>query len=192
MPAARGGLSAFPASRENGSFFSSLPARFRVSFRSMTAISTAREFDFQTDERDWGAVKLLLDECDEEISERNAALLHRVSVWKMAVKMLKKAVMEKMILREPGPRDRDYHRSSLAFLKGAGRRLLHEMKLHPEIDPKHIGITWADASAMVDELEYQEREWYGDMKPELRDEILTSLHGARAKSPRAASIFAAC
>jgi len=133
------------------------------------------ELDFQTDERDWGAVKLLLDEFEEELSERRSALLYRLSVWKMAVRILKRAAVEKMVLREPCRRDHDYHRSSLAYLKGAGRVLEQELKRHTEVDPSNIGITWDDFAAMVEELECQDREWYGDMKPEMREKLLSEL-----------------
>ena len=124
------------------------------------------------DERDWGAVKLLLDEFERELSERRSALLYRVSVWKMAVRILKRSTTEKMVLKTPDQRDIDYHRGALAYLKGSGLVLLGELKRHQKLDPAQIGITYESFSALVSELEYQEREWYGNMKPEFREALL--------------------
>jgi hypothetical protein len=133
------------------------------------------DFDFCVDERDWGAMKLLLDEFEHELAERRTALLYRVSVWKMSVRIFKRSTTDKMILRAPSQRDYDYHRATLGYLKGTGLLLQGELKRHQTADPEHIGVTYEDFAAMVSELEYQEREWYGDMTPAFREQLLKDV-----------------
>jgi hypothetical protein len=135
------------------------------------------ELDFGVDERDWGAMKMLLDEFERELSERRTALLARLSIWKMAVRILKRSTTDKMILKNPTQRDYDYHKAILGFLKGTGLLLQGELKRHQNIDPENIGVRYEDLAAMVSELEYQEREWYGDMTNDLRERMLVDVFG---------------
>ncbi len=135
------------------------------------------EFDFAVDERDWGAMKMLLDEFERELSERRTALLSRLSIWKMAVRILKRSTTDKMILRAPTARDHEYHRAILGYLKGTGLLPQGELRRHTSIDPSNIGVTYDDFAAMVAELEYQEKEWYGDMTQDFRDSMLADVFG---------------
>lgn len=122
-------------------------------------------------------MKMLLDEFERELSERRTALLARLSVWKMALRIFKRCTADKMILREGSRRDSEYHKAILAFLKGTGLLLQGELQRQQDIDPKHIGVRFEDFAAAVTELEYQEREWYGDMTEELRGQILADVFG---------------
>ncbi|MEZ5386604.1 MAG: hypothetical protein R3F13_13915 [Prosthecobacter sp.] len=142
---------------------------------SMKPSVPVAELDFGVDERDWGAMKMLLDEFERELSERRTALLARLSIWKMAVRILKRSTTDKMILKTPSQRDYDYHHAILGFLKGTGLLLQGELKRHQNIDPENIGVSYEDLAAMVSELEYQEREWYGDMTDEFRDRMLADV-----------------
>lgn len=135
------------------------------------------EFDFAVDERDWGAVQMLLAEIEHDLSERRRALLHRLAVWQVAVSVLRRAETRLMVLREPSRRDLDYHRAILSYLLGVGRLLLLELKKHAKIDPSAIGVSFEDVSAIVDDLAYSERERYGDMKQEFRDRLLEDVFG---------------
>lgn len=131
--------------------------------------------DFGADERDWGAVHLLIEELDEELTERRSALLYKLCAWNMILRVFKRAVREKMILKSPSNRDTAYHRSILASLKGSGRILLRQLKDHQKIDPALVGITYLDFAAAVEELEYQEREWYGDMTDPFRQNLISEI-----------------
>ena len=122
-------------------------------------------------------MKMLLDEFESELSEKRTALLSRLSVWKMAVRILKRSTSDKMILRTPSQRDYDYHKATLGYLKGTGLLLQGELKRHQSVDPANIGVTYEDFAAMVAELEYQEREWYGDMTTPFRDQVLADVFG---------------
>lgn len=135
------------------------------------------DFNFAVDEKDWAAVKLLLEELEEELAERRSHLLFRVNVWVMSVRVFKRVEDRKMVIGNPTKRDRDYHRAMLGFLKGYGELLLMELERQDKADPKNIGMTFEDFAASVQGLRYAEREWYGDMTEARREEILGNVFG---------------
>jgi hypothetical protein len=138
---------------------------------------TPQEFDYKVDERDWSAVKLLVEELEQELAERRNHLLFRITAWCFALKVFKRVEAEKVVLRPPSDRDSKYHRAIIAFLRGCGEILLVELSAHQEIDPERVGISFAALAAMVEELKISEREWYGDMTEARRREILNDAFG---------------
>ena len=143
----------------------------------MTQTKTQPEFEYKVDERDWSAVKLLVEEFEQELAQRRSHLLFRITGWYFALKVFKRVESERMVLKEPLERDLKYHRAMLSFLKGCGELLLVELKNHTEIDPQIVGINYADFAAIVEELRMSERELYGDMKDSRRAEILSDVFG---------------
>lgn len=135
------------------------------------------EFEYRVDERDWSAVRLLVEELEQELAERRTHLLFRITAWYFALKVFKRVESEKIVLRPPAERDSKYHKAMLAFLRGCGELLLVELSSHQEIDPATIGIGFADLAAMVEDLKITEREWYGDMTKSRRAEILNDVFG---------------
>jgi hypothetical protein len=159
-----------------------LPAAFELvvsnrNERNVTTPQTQQELEYKVDERDWTAIKLLIEELEQELAERHNHLLYRITAWCFALKIFKRVESEKLICRPPIDRDREYHRAMLAFLRGCGEILVLELKKHDDIDPQKIGMNFADFSAMVEELAISERERYGDMTPSRRDEILNDVFG---------------
>lgn len=141
--------------------------------------SAAQEdFDFAVNEQDWSSVKLLLNELEQELAERRSHLLFRVSVWYMSVRVFRRVEGRQMVLNKPNPRDLDYHKAMVSFLRGYGDLLLLELKRQDKSDPKSIGVELADFEASVKDLHYTEREWYGDMTEKRRQEILADVFGA--------------
>lgn len=136
-----------------------------------------KEFDYKVDERDWTAVKLLIDELKQELAERRNHLLFRITAWYFALKVFRRVEGEKMVLQEPTERDSKYHKAMLAFLRGCGEILLLELGNNREIEPERVGITFADVAAVTEELRISEREWYGDMTQSRREEILNDVFG---------------
>lgn len=138
---------------------------------------TQQEFEYRVDERDWSAVKLLVEELEQELAERRNHLLFRITAWYFALKVFKRVESEKLIQRPAIERDTEYHRAMLAFLRGCGEILVLELKKHEDIDPQQIGLTFGDFSATVEELRISERERYGDMAQSRREEILNDVFG---------------
>ena len=143
----------------------------------MIDVKTQQEFEYKADERDWTAVRLLVEEMNEEMAERRNHLLFRITAWHFTLKVFKRVESEKMVLRTPQDRDSKYHKATLAFLRGCGEMLLLELGVQQSIDPQTVGIGYADMTAIVEELKMTEREWYGDMTGSRRDEILTNVFG---------------
>ena len=48
----------------------------------------------------------------------------------------------------PAPRDRQFHRALLSFLKGSGELLLMELRNESSVNPKEIGIRFEDFSVV--------------------------------------------
>src|SRR5437588_7784584 len=141
-------------------------------------VKSQQEFDYKVDERDWSAVKLLVEELEQELAERRNHLLFRIIAWSFALKVFKRVESEKMVVNEPAERDAKYHKAITAFLRGCGEVLLVELSAHQEIDPQRIGISYTDLSAMVEELKISERERYGDMTESRRNKILNDVFGS--------------
>jgi hypothetical protein len=144
---------------------------------AMEAKTQQDEFEYRVDERDWSAVRLLVEELEQELAERRNHLLFRITAWYFALKVFKRVESNKVVLKEPLERDTKYHKAMLAFLRGCGEMLLVELGNHQDIDPQRVGITYADLAAMIEELKMSEREWYGDMTKDRRTEILTNVFG---------------
>jgi hypothetical protein len=146
---------------------------------SQTAIAPQSEFDYKVDERDWSAVRLLVEELEQELAQRRSHLLFRITAWYFSIKVFKRVETEKMILKAPTERDTKYHRAMLAFLRGCGEVLAVELGNHTEVDPQKIGISYANFSAMVEDMRMSERQWYGDMTGSRRAEILHDVFGPK-------------
>ena len=127
---------------------------------------------------DWVAVKILLDEVDEEITARRSHLLYRVTAWMLATRIFKRVEERKLVLTDPAPRDIEYHRAFTSLLLGHGDFLLMELKRHEEIDPENIGVKFADVAAHVEDLRYESVSRYGDMTKARRADILREVFGA--------------
>jgi hypothetical protein len=146
----------------------------------MNAVTKAQtEFEDKVDERDWTAVKLLVEELEQELAESRSHLLFRITAWCFALKVFKRVEGEKLILRVPQERNIEYHRAMLAFLRGCGEILVLELRKQEGVDLGRIGLSFAEFSAMVEELRISERERYGDMTPARREEILSDVFGQR-------------
>ena len=143
----------------------------------ITAAPPQQEFDYRIDERDWSAVKLLVEELKQELAEQRNHLLFKITGWYFAMKVFKRVEAEKMVVGTPQDRDFKYHKAMLAFLRGCGEVLLVELSAHQEVDTAKLGMSYADLQAMVEELKISERERYGDMTANRRAEILDDVFG---------------
>jgi hypothetical protein len=145
----------------------------------MTAISPAQGelLNYNPESPDWVAVKILIDEVEEEISARRSHLLFRVNAWILAIRIFRRIEERKLILSEPAPRDTEYHKAFTALLCGQGQVLLIELKRHEEIDSHNIGVPFEDIAAQVDELRYDYESRYGDMTLARRTDILREVFG---------------
>jgi hypothetical protein len=133
--------------------------------------------NYNPESPDWVAVKILIDEVEEEIAARRSHLLFRVNAWILALRIFRRIEERKFILSEPAPRDSEYHKAFTALLEGQGQVLLIELKRHEEIDSHNIGIPFEDISAQVDELRYDYESRYGDMTPARRSGVLREVFG---------------
>ena len=127
---------------------------------------------------DWVAVKILIDEVDEEITARRSYLLYRVTAWMLAVRIFRRVEERKLVLAEPAPGDIEYHRAFTSLLLGHGDFLLMELRRHEEIDTVHIGVRFEDVAAHVEDLRYDSISRYGDMTKARRADILREVFGA--------------
>ncbi len=148
-----------------------------VIFSGVETESLQPHFDFNLSPPDWVAVRMLVAEIEQEISERRGNLLYRLSLWLCAVKMFRRTEEKKLILVDPQPRDVQFHRVLLTSLLGFGESLLLDVLDHTEVDPKHLGLQVEDLRAMVETLRMNYTEWYSDMTPARREAALREIVG---------------
>lgn len=131
--------------------------------------------DFNTDPRDWQAVRLLCDELEAEMAERRRHLLRRLCDWLTLLSVFRAIEERKIILADPGHRDMEFHRALLTSLLGSGELLLVDLREHTKVDPEHVGISFKDFEAHVTQLRYDLRMRHGDMTDAGRQQILSDV-----------------
>ncbi|MEM1085958.1 MAG: hypothetical protein AAGI48_17750 [Verrucomicrobiota bacterium] len=135
------------------------------------------EREFAADPRDWCALRLLIEEIDEDMRERRKHLLLRTAQWLMAHDVFRKIEARKMVRAQPHPRDLEYHNTLASSLVGAGKMLLMQLQEHHDIDPLHIGIRFEDIRTMVIAVERDYNQWHSGMTDERRKSILKDVFG---------------
>lgn len=137
-----------------------------------------KEFDYLTDHnQDWIALMLVIEEFEEELSLQKNRLLFNLANWLLALGMFQKFEDRKMIDAAPNRRDREYHRAVLTSLLATGERLLLEITKHKEIDPCAIGVKLSELEASVETLRMNYQEWFMDLKPQRKEDIITEVFG---------------
>jgi len=126
---------------------------------------------------DWVALTILIEEIEDELAQSRHNLLYCLSNWSLAVAIFKKFEDRQIVLGNPTPRDKDYHRVILTGLLANGEKLLHGLMKHHEIDPNNVGIDLKDVQSSVNELRLSYAEWFSDMKGERKGEVLREVFG---------------
>jgi hypothetical protein len=125
----------------------------------------------------WNAIDFLMD---FNTREKRLSLLMEILTWMAAIMLFRRTESETMYLAEPTPLDRRYHKSILAALISEGERLLsrlHKAGGFPDNADgiETDGIETDDIEAAVEELRNTHAQWYGDMTPKRRAEILEEV-----------------
>ncbi len=126
---------------------------------------------------DWVALKILSEEIQDELSQNRHNLLYCLSNWFMAITIFKRFDERQMVMSEPIARDKEYHRVVLTGLLANGEKLLHELSRHQEVDTKNVGIELRDVQLAINEFRLCYVEWFGDTKPERKEDILREIFG---------------
>jgi len=100
--------------------------------------------------------------------------------WMAAIMFFRRTESETMYLAEPTELDRRYHKSLLAALIAEGERLLTRLHRSGGVPKNADGIKAEDIDATVEELRNTQVQWYGDMTPERRAQILAEVFHATA------------
>jgi hypothetical protein len=146
----------------------------------MLATENQMDLAYAIEKPDWVALKILTEEIQDELAQNRHNLLYCLSNWFMAVTIFKRFEERQMVMAEPTPRDRHYHRTSLTGMLANGEKLLHELARHQDVDTKNVGIELSDVQASVEELRLSYAEWFSDMKPERKAAILKGVFGVAA------------
>jgi len=132
---------------------------------------------YNVEKPDWVALKILIEEIEDELAQRRSNLLFSLSNWFLAVNIFKRFEERQLVLGAPTQRDADYHRVILTGLMANGEKLLHEAIKHQEIDTKNIGVEFQDVQAAVNEFRLAYMEWFSDLKPERKAGVLREVFG---------------
>jgi hypothetical protein len=120
----------------------------------------------------WNAVSFLVD---FNTREKRLGVLMETVAWMAAIMFFRRTESETMYLAEPAPLDRRYHKSILAALIAEGERLLTRLHRSGGVPKNADGITAEDIDATVEELRTTQVQWYGNMMPERRAQILAEV-----------------
>jgi len=123
----------------------------------------------------WQAVGLVLDQNTRDLLAKRYGLLQEVVSWFKVIELFRQAEIEHMIERRPTAADKRYHKTWLAMLLAEGERLLTELRGSGGLSRNRAGIKLSDVEATVEELYDTQAEWYGNLKPERRREMLRQI-----------------
>jgi hypothetical protein len=139
-----------------------------------------QDLAYTIEKPDWVALRILIEEIEDELAQNRRNLLYSLSNWFLGTTIFKRFEERQMVLCEPTPRDKEYHRVILTGLMASGEKLLHELMKHVEVDTKNVGVELSDVQAAVNEFRLKYAEWFSDMKPERKAEILGEAFGVKA------------
>lgn len=142
-----------------------------------TLAETQVDLDFNVENPDWVALKIVLSEIDQELRDRRRHLLMKVAHWFLAIKLFRKFEDLRLFVGEPTDRDKEYHRYFLTQLMAGGELLLIDLRRQADVDPGSIGIQLADVEANLCYLRDCHAQWYTDLSPTQKADILKECFG---------------
>ena len=129
----------------------------------------------------WDAVGLIVTQNTRDLIEKRYGLLPEVVSWFKSLAMFRETERELMIVKEPTPEDRDFHKTILALLIGDGERLRAALHAAGGLRANESGINLADFEAALEHLYDTQAVWHGEMTAERKAEILQGVfHGQGA------------
>jgi len=126
----------------------------------------------------WSAVAFMVD---FHARDKKLGLLTEMLAWVATVALFRKTETQTHYVGEPAGDDRRQHKAILAALIAEGERLLARIHTAGGLPDNLDGTKAADVDAMVEELRMTNLQWYGDMTPERREQILTELFDVPAR-----------
>jgi hypothetical protein len=125
----------------------------------------------------WSAVDFMVD---FHTREKRLGLLTETVGWVAAIALFRETETQTHYLAEPSDHDRRRHRAILAALIAQGERLLTRIQAVGGLPENLDGLKTTDVDAMVEELRNTHLQWYGDMTPQRREQILKELFDVTA------------
>ena len=120
----------------------------------------------------WSAVAFMLD---FQSREKRLGLLTETLAWFTCVAFFRRTESETHYLAQPKELDRRYHKSILASLIAQGERVLTRIQQAGGLPENIEGVKAEDVDATVEELRNTQVQWYGDMTPQRREDILREI-----------------
>lgn len=126
----------------------------------------------------WSAVAFMVD---FHTRDKKLGLLTQTLTWVAAIALFRKTETLTHYVDEPTDADGRDHKAILAALIAEGERLLARIHTAGGLPENLDGIKTADVDAVIEELRMTNLQWYGDMTPERREQILTELFDVPAR-----------
>ncbi|MEK7676467.1 MAG: hypothetical protein AAB676_11615 [Verrucomicrobiota bacterium] len=123
----------------------------------------------------WDAVGLVVTQNTRDLIDKRYGLLPEVVSWFKSLAMFRETERELMILKEPRPEDRDFHKTVLALLIADGERLRAALQAAGGLSANESGISTADFGAALEHLYDTQAVWHGEMTSERKAEILRGV-----------------
>ncbi|MBE0545164.1 MAG: hypothetical protein IH623_27825 [Verrucomicrobia bacterium] len=147
----------------------------------MNTLISQPDLDFNIEQPDWVALRLLISKIDEEMAQQRKHLLMKVSNWFLAISLFREFEDKRFFLAEPADRDKEHHRAFLTHLMAQGEMLAMELRKHDDIDPKHIGLELTDIEATVQYLRDCHAGWFTDISDANKERILAEVFGEQTR-----------
>lgn len=129
----------------------------------------------------WDAVGWVVNQNTRDVIDRRYGLWPEVVSWFKSLAMFRDVERDLMILKEPTPQDRDFHKTVLALLMAQGERLRAGLAAAGSLGENEAGITLADFESALEHLYNTQSVWHGEMTAERKAEICQGvLHGKGA------------
>src|SRR3989442_14934292 len=100
----------------------------------------------------WDALGWVVTQNTRDLIDGRYGLLPEVVSWFKSLAMFRETERELMILKEPGPDDRNFHKTVLALLIAEGERLRAALERSGTLPPNESSITRMDFEAALEHL----------------------------------------
>ena len=121
-----------------------------------------------------GSLVAQMERSREDESSRQASLLAETSTWFERVRQFRETEMELMVLQDPTPTERRFHRAHLAQIIAQGESLVVRSMLHGLPHNEH-GIGLHSIEAELDNLWLRQSQWHGEMTDARKKELFQEV-----------------
>jgi hypothetical protein len=135
------------------------------------------DLDFNLENPDWVALRLVLRKIDEELADNRKHLFRKVANWFMGLELFREFEVNREDASPLAGRDLEFYRTALTTLMAQGENLVIGLRGHSETDREIVGFSVQDVVSNVDFLRLKYSSRFMEIGDVRRQAILQEVLG---------------